>query len=261
MSPIAITIIGLLITFLGTILGSAVIFLFKKDQKIPEKLNEIILGFASGIMLSASIFSLIIPAIESESAIMPSYLVCAISIGLGALFLFAIDKIVPHFHKWSGKEEGGHTASLSRTSKMLLAVTIHNIPEGLAVGITLGQSGDNAAILSSLMLAVGIAIQNIPEGLGVSLPLFSEGNSKSKSFLLGSLSGAVEPIAALFGFFLAYNIQSLMPWVLCFAAGCMIYVIVEEMVPEVCKDSTKHHGVLSFFIGFLLMMILDSALG
>lgn len=265
MSPIAITIIGLLITFLGTILGSAVIFLFKKDQKIPEKLNEIILGFASGIMLSASIFSLIIPAIENESAIMPSYLVCAISIGLGALFLFAIDKIVPHFHKGSGKEEGVHTVSLSRTSKMLLAVTIHNIPEGLAVGIsfgiTLGQGGDNAAILSSLMLAVGIAIQNIPEGLGVSLPLFSEGNSKSKSFLLGSLSSAVEPIAALFGFFLAYNIQSLMPWALCFAAGCMIYVIVEEMVPEVCKDSTKHHGVLSFFIGFLLMMILDSALG
>ena len=265
MEPIAIAILGISLIFVCSSLGSAVAFFFHKKE-ISPKLNEIFLGFASGIMLSASIFSLILPALQSGVTYMPPWSIVAIALILGALFIWGIDKIVPHVHS-QGSEEGLPARSLNKTSKMFLAVTIHNVPEGLSVGIAYGvalagwSANPTGALWGALALAIGISLQNMPEGAAVSLMVKAETGKASKGFLFGVLSGAVEPIAALVGLFLAMQIQAIMPWALAFAAGCMIYVIAEEMIPEMTGDSVHHHGVWSMILGFALMMVLDVTLG
>ena len=212
-------------------------------------------------MFSASFFSLIKPALESKVTYMPSWSIVAISILLGAGFLWLIDKIVPHFHASENSDEGLKTKKMSKTSKMFLAVTIHNVPEGLSVGIAFGvalsQPNNSALLMGALLLAIGIGIQNIPEGAVVSLPIKSETGSSGKAFVFGMLSGIVEPIAAVIGLFLAMQIQGIMPWALAFAAGCMIYVVAEEMIPEMTSEGHDHYGVWSFVLGFVIMMVLD----
>ncbi len=259
-------IIGIFFIFFCTSLGSSFVYFFHKKE-ISPRVNQIFLGFAAGIMLSASIFSLIVPTLEMKIEYMPTWCISGISIILGAFFLWGIDRLIPHFHIEQNKEEGLPSRA-SKTAKMFLAVTIHNIPEGLSVGISFGValvnlSGENtlAAMTSSLMLALGIGIQNIPEGAVVSLPIKGESGNSNKAFLFGTLSGAVEPLAAIFGLFLAYFIEPIMPWALSFAAGCMLYVIAEEMIPDAKGDPTNHLGVWSFILGFVLMMSLDVALG
>lgn len=253
-------IIGISIIFLCTTIGSLFVFFFRK-QEISDKLNRIFVGFAAGVMFSASFFSLIKPAIESEANYMPIWLIVALSVILGAGFLWGIDKIVPHFHVSENKEEGLKNNKLSKTSKMFLAVTIHNVPEGLTVGIAFGVAlanpGNHAMLISALLLAIGIGLQNIPEGAVVALPVKASSGSSKKAFLFGTASGAVEPIAAVVGLFLAMQINAIMPWSLAFAAGCMIYVVVEEMVPEMKGEGHDHFGVWAFIIGFVIMMVLD----
>ena len=253
-------IIGISLIFICTTLGALFVFIFKK-KTISEKLNKIFIGFASGVMLSASFFSLIKPALETEVTYMPVWTIVAISILLGALFLWGIDKIVPHFHVAENQNEGLKSPGLSKTSKMFLAVTIHNVPEGLSVGIAFGVAlanpGNHALLIGALLLAVGIGIQNIPEGAVVALPIRTETGSSFKAFLFGTASGIVEPIAAILGLFLAMQIQSIMPWALAFAAGCMIYVVGEEMMPEMKGERHEHFGVWSFILGFVIMLVLD----
>ncbi len=259
MSDYVYTIIGISVIFACTTLGALTVFLFKKS--ISNKLNRIFIGFAAGVMFSASFFSLIKPALESEVSYMPTWGVVAISILLGAGFLWGIDKIVPHFHIGENENEGLPSRGLSKTSKMFLAVTIHNVPEGLSVGIAFGVAlanpNNHALLVGALLLALGIGIQNIPEGAVVALPIKGETGSSFKAFLFGTFSGAVEPIAAVIGLFLAMQIQSIMPWALAFAAGCMIYVVGEEMIPEMKGEEHDHFGVWSFVFGFIVMLILD----
>ena len=252
--------IGIPLIFICTTLGALFVFFIRKKE-ISPKLGKIFTGFAAGVMFSASFFSLIKPALESEVTYMPSWLVVVISIVLGAGFLWGIDKLTPHFHVQENKEEGLSAKRMSKTSKMFLAVTIHNVPEGLSVGIAFGvalsQPDNHALLVGALLLAIGIGIQNIPEGAVVSLPIKGETGSSGKAFLFGMLSGAVEPIAAIFGLFLAMQIQGIMPWALAFAAGCMIYVVAEEMIPEMTSEGHDHFGVWSFIIGFVIMLALD----
>ena len=252
--------IGIPLIFICTTLGALFVFFIRKKE-ISPKLGKIFTGFAAGVMFSASFFSLIKPALESEVSYMPSWLVVVISLVLGAGFLWGIDKITPHFHIQENKEEGLSVKRMSKTSKMFLAVTIHNIPEGLSVGIAFGvalsQQNNASLLVGALLLAIGIGIQNIPEGAVVSLPIKGETGSSDKAFLFGMLSGAVEPIAAVLGLFLAMQIQGIMPWALAFAAGCMIYVVAEEMIPEMTSEGHDHFGVWSFIIGFVIMMALD----
>ncbi len=260
MPDFAYPIIGILLIFACTTIGALCVFFIRKKE-ISPKLNKIFLGFAAGVMFSASFFSLILPAIESDVSYMPTWAIVVISILLGAVFLWIVDKVVPHFHVSENKEEGINTVKLSKTSKMFLAVTIHNIPEGLSVGIAFGvalsQLDNSSALMGALLLAIGIGIQNIPEGMVVSLPVKGATGSSKKGFLFGMLSGIVEPFAALFGLFLAMQIQGIMPWALAFAAGCMIYVVVEEMIPEMSSEGHDHYGVWSFFAGFVIMLALD----
>ena len=253
--------IGIPLIFLCTTLGALFVF-FIRQKEISPRLNKIFTGFAAGVMFSASFFSLIKPALEDANVTyMPNWLVVVISIVLGAGFLWLIDKVVPHFHTSENKEEGVRTKTLSKTSKMFLAVTIHNVPEGLSVGIAFGvalsQPNNHALLVGALLLAIGIGIQNIPEGAVVSLPVKGETGSSSKAFFFGMMSGIVEPIAAVLGLFLAMQIQGIMPWALAFAAGCMIYVVSEEMIPEMTSEGHDHFGVWSFIIGFVIMLALD----
>lgn len=265
MSPTLNAIIGISTIFVCTSLGSAFVFFFHKKEISPT-IRKIFLGFASGVMLAASIFSLILPAIEQKQDYMPSYVVVALSVAMGAAFIWGIDHLVPHIHR-EGGEEGVRTNKVSKNAKMFLAVTIHNVPEGLSVGIAYGvalaswANNPEASLLGALMLAIGIGLQNIPEGAVVSLSYKGEGKSNLSSFLYGVGSGAVEPVAAVLGLFLAMQIEVIMPWALAFAAGCMLYVIAEEMIPDMKGDSVHHHGVWSFIGGFILMMVLDIALG
>ena len=252
--------IGIPLIFICTTLGALFVFFIRKKE-ISPKLSKIFTGFAAGVMFSASFFSLIKPALESEVSYMPSWLVVVISVVLGAGFLWGIDKLTPHFHVQENKEEGLSAKRMSKTSKMFLSVTLNNIPEGLSVGIAFGvalsQQNNTALLIGALLLAIGIGIQNIPEGAVVSLPIKGETGSSSKAFLFGMLSGAVEPVAAVIGLFLAMQIQGVMPWALAFAAGCMIYVVAEEMIPEMTSEGHDHYGVWSFIIGFVIMMALD----
>lgn len=260
MKDILYPIIGISLIFICTTLGALFVFFLRKKD-IPPRLNKIFIGFAAGVMFSASFFSLIKPALETKVSYMPSWLVVAISIVLGSGFLWGIDKLIPHFHSSENKEEGLPAKRMSKTSKMFLAVTIHNVPEGLSVGIAFGVAlshQDNIALLTgALLLAIGIGIQNIPEGAVVSLPIKGETGSSGKAFLFGMFSGIVEPIAAVIGLFLAMQIQGIMPWALAFAAGCMIYVVAEEMIPEMTSEGHDHFGVWSFIAGFVIMLALD----
>ncbi|MDY6276234.1 MAG: ZIP family metal transporter [Bacilli bacterium] len=260
MEDYAYPLIGIPLIFLCTTLGALFVFFIRKKE-ISPKLNKIFTGFAAGVMFSASFFSLIKPAIESDVTYMPTWVIAVISIVLGALFLWGIDKLVPHFHSAEQQDEGLPSRKLSKTSKMFLAVTIHNVPEGLSVGIAFGVALANpenqALLVGALLLSIGIGIQNIPEGAVVSLPLKAETGSSTKAFLFGMLSGAVEPVAAVVGLFLAMQIQGIMPWALAFAAGCMIYVVAEEMIPEMTSEGHDHYGVWSFIIGFVIMLALD----
>ena len=252
--------IGIPLIFACTTLGALFVFFLRKKE-ISPRLSKIFIGFAAGVMFSASFFSLIKPALETNVNYMPSWLIVVISIVLGAGFLWLIDKIIPHFHTSENKDEGLKTKRMSKTSKMFLAVTIHNIPEGLSVGIAFGValslSDNHALLVGALLLAIGIGIQNIPEGAVVSLPVKAETGSSGKAFLFGMLSGIVEPIAAVLGLFLAMQIQGIMPWALAFAAGCMIYVVAEEMIPEMTSEGHNHFGVWSFVVGFVIMLALD----
>ena len=253
-------VIGISIIFACTTLGSLLVF-FSRKNNISKTLNRIFVGFAAGVMLSASFFSLIKPAMDEKVSYMPSWAIVAISIVVGAGFLWLIDKLVPHLHPNEHNDEGLPSRGLSKTSKMFLAVTIHNIPEGLACGIAFGVALANpenySLLIGALLLAVGLGIQNIPEGAAVALPIKGETGSTSKAFLFGMFSGIVEPIAAVIGLFLALEIQVIMPWALAFAAGCMIYVVGEEMIPEMKGEGHDHFGVWSFIIGFVVMMVLD----
>ena len=254
--------IGLLIPFFGTVLGSSMVFLMK--QKMNMKTEKILLGFASGVMIAASVWSLIIPSINmAEEQGKIAWVPAAIGFLLGMVFLLVLDSLVPHLHLETDKPEGVKT-HLKKTTMMLLAVTLHNVPEGMAVGVTfagalMGNTGITLA--GAIALACGIAIQNFPEGAIVSMPLKSEGLSKSRSFLYGALSGIVEPIAAIITILLANIIIPVLPYLLSFAAGAMIYVVVEELIPESQAGEHSNIGTIGVALGFVIMMILDVALG
>ena len=253
---------GLLIPFLGTTLGSMTVFLMK--NKMNNKLEKVLLGFASGVMIAASVWSLLIPAInmtKEQGGI--SWLPASIGFLLGILFLLALDSLVPHLHLESDKPEGIKT-KLKKTTMLVFAVTLHNIPEGMAVGVTFaGAMMSNAGITmaGAFALAIGIAIQNFPEGAIISMPLNSEGMSKSKAFLYGTLSGIVEPIGAIITILLTSIIVPVLPYLLAFAAGAMIYVVVEELIPESQAGNHSNIATIGVAVGFVLMMILDVALG
>ena len=257
-----LTVTGFGIIFFATAMGAALVFFFRKD--ISEKLNTVFLGFAAGIMIAASVWSLLIPSIEGASSWGKwSFLPAVVGFMAGGLFLVALDKVVPHFHVGTGEEEGPHT-SLQKPVKMFLAVTIHNIPEGLAVGFAFGGAaviGTTEAFLSALGLAIGIAIQNFPEGAAVSLPLKKATGSNGKSFLFGMGSGAVEPVAAILGYFLAAGLSAAQPWLLAFAAGAMIFVVAEDLIPDAKISEHSHLGTWGVMAGFAVMMALDVALG
>mgnify|MGYP004655462931 FL=1 len=255
-------IIGILIPFAGTTLGSAMVFLLK--NKIKQSLENKLIAFAAGIMLAASIWSLLIPSINLSSNLNKlSFIPAASGFMIGILFLLFIDSIIPHLHLNSTKPEGLKSNSL-KTTKMLLAVTIHNIPEGMAVGVLFAGvlANDSLITLSSaISLAMGIAIQNFPEGAIISMPLKGEGMSKLKSFILGMLSGIVEPIAALITILLINFVSPILPYILAFAAGAMVYVIVEELIPEASSGAHSNLTTIAFAVGFVLMMVLDVVFG
>jgi len=249
---------GLLIPFAGTVAGSAMVFLMKNQMN--KKLERILLGFAGGVMIAASVWSLLLPAFSmAEEAGMGKGSITPVVIGfsLGIVMLLLIDEIVPHLHLYDDHPEG-IKSSLHRTTMMLLAVTIHNIPEGMAVGVVLAgalNGSANISIASALALSIGIAIQNFPEGAIISMPLRAEGVSKLKAFNLGALSGLVEPVGALLVVLLSHILIPVMPGLLSFAAGAMIYVVVEELIPEASEGEHSNIGTVGFAIGFIIMMI------
>ena len=254
--------IGILIPLLGTILGSAMVFLMK--DKINSRVEKFLLGFASGVMMAASVWSLMIPSIDmAQEEHMIKWLPAAVGFSLGIIFLLIIDSITPHLHLKSKKPEG-LKAKLKNSTMMVLAVTIHNIPEGMSVGVVFaGILSQNISIslAGAFALSIGIAIQNFPEGAIISMPLKGEGLSKGKSFLYGALSGIVEPIAAIITILIASVIEPILPYLLSFAAGAMIYVVVEELIPELQEGEHSNIGTIGVAIGFVIMMILDVALG
>lgn len=246
--------LGLLIPFFGTILGSFCVYFLKNEQN--EMLNRCFSGIASGVMVAASIWSLLIPAIEKEKKI--SNIV--VGIFLGCLLLMALDKVIPHIHPGTMDEEGKKT-SFKKTTKLIFAVTLHNIPEGMAVGIVLANALKNGDMVSSMALSIGIAIQNFPEGAILSLPLKEEGYSKFKAFLIGSLSGVVEPIFGYMTILFSSFILNFLPVCLSFAAGAMLYVVVEELIPEMAQGKHSNLPSFCFLVGFCIMMVLDVVLG
>ena len=253
---------GILIPFLGTSLGAACVFFMR--GKLNPMVQRALTGFAAGVMVAASIWSLIIPAIEqSEPMGALAFVPAAVGFWIGILFLLLLDKTVPHLHAGSDEAEGPRSP-LGRVAKLVLAVTIHNLPEGMAVGVVYagllrGSAGISAA--GAMALALGIAIQNFPEGAIISMPLRAEGASTGKSFVYGVLSGAVEPIGALLTIWLSTLIVPALPYMLSFAAGAMIYVVVEELIPETAAGTHSNLGTVMFALGFTVMMALDCALG
>lgn len=243
---------------MGTMLGSAFVF-FMRDQ-MPERVQKSLLGFASGVMVAASVWSLLIPAMDMEAdtgkwAVMPA----AVGFFLGIGFLLLIDELTPHLHIGTDKPEGPRSR-LSRTAMLALAVTIHNLPEGMAVGVVFARADGGAAglsLASALAVSIGIAIQNVPEGAIISMPMRAAGNSKWRSFVIGSLSGAVEPIGGLAVVLLASLMTPALPYLLAFAAGAMFYVVVEELIPEASEGEHSNLSTIGFAVGFVLMMVLD----
>lgn len=250
---------ALLIPFLGTALGSAFVFFMKKEM--PALVQKVLMGFASGVMVAASVWSLLIPSLEmgeGTGSVVPAV------VGLlgGFAFLLLIDYVTPHIHPLGGPE--GPRSKLSRTAMLSLAVTIHNFPEGMAVGVAIAGAlagGSAMSLAGALALSLGIAIQNIPEGAIISMPLRAAGNSRMRSFIVGMLSGAVEPVGGALVLLLASAVTGMMPWLLSFAAGAMLYVVVEELIPEASQGEHSNIATVGFAIGFALMMVLDVLLG
>ncbi|MBQ2288732.1 MAG: ZIP family metal transporter [Lachnospiraceae bacterium] len=254
---------GLLIPFIGTSAGAACVFLLKDELK--PGVQKLLLGFASGVMVAASVWSLLIPAMNmSEPMGKWAFIPAAVGLLLGMAFLLVLDKTIPHLHLGSDTPEGPKK-KLDRSTMLLLAVTLHNIPEGMAVGVVFAgviSGSSEMTIAGAIALAVGIAIQNFPEGAVISLPLKSETGMKSgKAFIYGVLSGIVEPVAALATVLISNLITPILPYVLAFAAGSMLYVVVEELIPEASEGDHSNIGTIAFAIGFVLMMVLDVALG
>ncbi len=253
---------GLLIPFFGTVLGSACVFFMKKE--LSRSVQRALTGFAGGVMVAASIWSLLIPAMQQSAGKGKwAFLPAVTGFWLGVLFLLLLDHVIPHLHRSIGQAEGPKSR-LKRTTMMVLAVTLHNIPEGMAVGVVyaglIGGSGE-ITLGGALALAIGIAIQNFPEGAIISMPLHAEGKSKLRAFTDGALSGAVEPVGALLTVLFASLFVPAMPYLLSFAAGAMLYVVVEELIPEMSAGEHSNIGVVLFALGFTLMMALDVALG
>ncbi len=252
---------GVLLPFLGTSLGAAMVFILKSE--ISEKLQKVLTGFAAGVMVAASFWSLLNPAIEASAPMGKlSFIPAAVGFLIGILFLLALDLLTPHMHMDMQSE--GPESKLKSTTKLILAVTLHNIPEGMSVGVVYaGWLSGNAGVTATgaLVLAIGIAIQNFPEGAIVSMPLRAQGMPKSKTFLYGVLSGVVEPLAALLTILAAGAITPLLPYFLAFAAGAMMYVVVEELIPEMSTGEHTNIDTIAFSLGFVLMMVLDVALG
>ena len=253
---------GLLLPFLGTALGAACVFFLRRELNLG--VQRALTGFAAGVMVAASIWSLLIPAIEqAATAGQPGFLPAVIGFWLGILFLLLLDHVIPHLHQRIDQAEGPKSR-LPRTAMLVLAVTLHNIPEGMAVGVVyagLRSGSGNITAGAALALALGIAIQNFPEGAIISMPLYAEGKSKPKAFWLGVLSGAVEPLFGALTVVVAGLVVPAMPYLLSFAAGAMLYVVVEELIPEMSAGEHSNVGVISFAFGFSLMMALDVALG
>lgn len=252
---------GLLIPFIGTTAGAACVFLLK--DALNEKVQKTLLGFASGVMVAASVWSLLIPAMDMSSSMGKlAFLPAAGGFALGMLFLLAMDRLIPHMHLCDEEQEGPK-CSLSKSTMLVLAVTLHNIPEGMAVGVVFAgaMASGEITMAAALTLALGIAIQNFPEGAVISLPLKSEGMGKMRAFIYGTLSGAVEPVGAIVTILLADFIVPALPYLLAFAAGAMLYVVVEELIPESAEGEHSNLGTFGFAVGFLVMMILDVALG
>ena len=252
-------ILCLLIPLLGTTLGSAMVFFLKRN--INPRLQKILLGFASGVMIAASIWSLLQPAIESYGDDnYKKWLIPALGFLVGMAFLYLLDVLIPHIHI-DKQEEGIKNNKLSNRFKMMLAVTLHNIPEGLAVGVIIAGCMNNTINNEAMLaLSIGIAIQNFPEGAIISMPLMEEGLSKPKAFFYGFLSGIVEPIASLLAILLTYFVSTILPFTLAFAAGAMIYVVVEELIPEANEGKHSNLATIGLAIGFVIMMVLDIAL-
>lgn len=250
--------LGLLIPFMGTVLGAAFVFFMK--HQMPPLVQKTLLGFASGVMVAASVWSLLMPCMDMCSslgklAVIPA----AVGFMAGVGFLLLIDYITPHLHLGESKPEGPR-AHLSRTAMLMLAVTIHNVPEGMGVGVVLAgtmQEGAGISAAAAFAMSLGIAIQNIPEGAIISMPMRAAGNSRMKSFIIGSLSGIVEPIGGYLVILLASFMTPILPYLLAFAAGAMLFVVVEELIPEMSEGEHSNLGVLGFSAGFVLMMMLD----
>ena len=253
---------GIGFIFLMTCLGAATVFFFRKSA--PGNFQQIFLGFAAGVMIAASVWSLLIPAIEeAEAQGLIGWIPAAGGFALGVLFLLGLDHLIPHIHPLSDTREGPPSAS-KRTTLLVFAVTLHNIPEGMAVGLSFAlaaQNDDPAMYAAAIALALGIGIQNFPEGAAISLPMRQEGVSSGKAFGLACLSGVVEPVFGILAVLFAMWLIPVMPWLLSFAAGAMIYVVVEELIPEAHLGEHSHAGTLGVMAGFLMMMVLDVALG
>lgn len=252
--------VGLMIPFAGTTLGSAMVFLMK--NRLNKKFENFLLGFAAGVMIAASVWSLLMPSIDmAANQGKTAWLPAASGFLMGMIFLLALDSIIPHLHMDSNEPEGIRT-KLKKTTMLVFAVTLHNIPEGMAVGVTFAGAllGDSQITMAGAMtLALGIAIQNFPEGAIISMPLRSEGVSRGKAFLYGTLSGIVEPIGAVLTIMLAGMIVPFLPYLLAFAAGAMIYVVVEELIPESQSGEHSNISTIGVALGFVIMMVLDVA--
>ncbi|MCH5330323.1 MAG: ZIP family metal transporter [Alistipes sp.] len=253
---------GLLVPFAGTTVGAAIVLLLRRS--LPQNLHKMLLGFASGVMIAASVWSLLIPSIEmSERLSLPHWIPAAAGFMGGVLLFLLLDSVIPHMHADADRAEGP-ASGFNRTTKLILAVTLHNIPEGMAVGVVLaGAMSGNAGIsaAAAMTLATGIAIQNIPEGAIISMPMQIDGNGRGRSFLYGVLSGVVEPLAGIITILLVDSIVPLLPWLLAFAAGAMIYVVVDELIPNAQNGRHSDIATIGVACGFTLMMVLDVALG
>ncbi len=254
--------IGLMIPLLGTILGAAMVFFLKEEM--PRKLQKLLLGFASGVMIAASVWSLLIPAIDmAEENGNLSWVPATVGFLVGIGFLLVLDSLIPHLHMNSEKPEG-KKAKLGKSVMLIIAVTLHNIPEGMAVGVVfagMATGSEYISVAGAFALAIGIAIQNFPEGAIISMPLLGSGISKKRAFSYGVLSGVVEPLGAILTIIMTALITPLLPYILSFAAGAMFYVVLEELIPEAQEGAHSHIGTLGVAFGFVLMMILDVALG
>lgn len=254
--------VGILLPFLGTCLGAALAFFMRSEMN--NSIQRCLTGFAAGVMIAASVWSLLIPSLQqAASGVIPTFVPAVVGFWAGILFLLLLDNIIPHLHADSDEPEGIVT-ELRKTTMLVFAVTIHNIPEGMAVGVVFAgwHAGNTGiSIMAAVTLALGIAIQNFPEGAIISMPLQAQGMSKGKAFFMGVLSGAVEPIAAILTMLAASYVVLVLPYMLSFAAGAMIYVVVEELIPEMSAGKHSNLGTLAFALGFTLMMALDTALG